>query len=90
MMVRGNACREESWRFLLRGNSWASNSIHHYLPDCDWAERERVVFLWIVPGSRKQFFALCQACAKALLLPWKVWRRLSLPIGVLPKVGAGE
>ena len=48
------------------------------------------ILLRIVAGGRKQFFALCQARAKALLLLREVWRRLSLPIGLLPKVGSGQ
>lgn len=82
---------EEILGGFCRGFLWASNSIRHYLPDCNRVGLRRAVFLRIVPCGRKRFTALCQACLKRLLLPWhEVGRRLSLPSGMLPKVGAGQ
>ena len=93
-MIRGIACRERFWR-SWRGFLGTTNATVHHLPDCDRAEWGRVVLLRIVrvPGTpgrgRKQF--VCKACSKALLLLWhEVWRPLPLPIGLLPKVGAGQ
>ena len=86
MMVRGVVCREQ-FRRSLRWLLWATNSTIHHLPDCHWAEWRRVLLVRLVPVGRKRF-NICQACGEALLL-WEVWP-LPLPIGLLPKAGAGQ
>jgi len=48
------------------------------------------VFVRIVPRGGKRFLAFCEGRVQALLLLWNERRCLSLPIGLLPKVGAGQ